>query len=110
MRNPSAICAGSVGFFRFLVCFKYSSINSYNVTGQALAIPVLMTTQTQSKLGPCVQAILSCLPERTESHDKSQFSMLTPEVVGALGKEKRKEVVIAGIETHICVLQTAMGE
>lgn len=69
-----------------------------------------MTTQTQSRLGSCVQSILSCLPARTDTYDKSQFSMLTPEVITILEKEKRKEVVIVGIETHICVMQTAMGE
>jgi nicotinamidase-related amidase len=36
--------------------------------------------------------------------------MLTPEIVTILKKEERKEVVIVGIETHICVMQTAMGE
>ena len=80
------------------------------ITGQSFSIPILMTTQTQSKLGPCVQSIVSCLPERTESYDKTQFSMLAPEVVTILEKEERKEIVIVGIETHICVLQTAMGE
>lgn len=48
---------------------------------------------------------------KTEAHaDKSAFSMFVPEVrkaFEALGKEKR-ECVIVGIESHICVTQTTL--
>lgn len=48
---------------------------------------------------------------RTQAHtDKSAFSMWVPELRKAfdsLGSEKR-EVVIVGIESHICVTQTAL--
>ena len=48
---------------------------------------------------------------RTHAHtDKSAFSMWVPELrkaFDALGPEKR-EVVIVGIESHICVTQTAL--
>lgn len=36
--------------------------------------------------------------------------MLTPEVQQLLQQEIRKEIVIVGIETHICVAQTAFGK
>jgi nicotinamidase-related amidase len=48
---------------------------------------------------------------KTHAHvDKSAFSMCVPELrkaFDALGAEKR-EVVIVGIESHICVTQTAL--
>lgn len=36
--------------------------------------------------------------------------MLTPEASKQLSKSRPNEVVIAGIESHICVTQTALGE
>lgn len=48
--------------------------------------------------------------DHTDSYDKSHFSILPPEVSTILKQKKRKEIVIVGIEEHICALQTAMGE
>ncbi|KAF9888958.1 hypothetical protein FE257_008128 [Aspergillus nanangensis] len=73
-----------------------------------LSIPVIMTTQAATTFGPCVPSIRSCLPKGTLEYDKKQFSMLIPEVVDALKQEDRKEVVLVGIETQICVSQTAL--
>lgn len=80
---------------------------------QILSIPVFATTQLRAKLGEtCPELQLdSAEGVKTQAHaDKSAFSMWIPEVrraFEALGNEKR-EVVIVGIESHICVTQTAL--
>lgn len=43
-----------------------------------------------------------------EHVDKTAFSMWVPELARHFRREERSEVVIVGIESHICVTQTAL--
>ncbi|KAK5174589.1 uncharacterized protein LTR77_001670 [Saxophila tyrrhenica] len=80
---------------------------------QILDIPVVATTQLRGKLGEtCPELGLDAADGvATKAHaDKSAFSMWVPEVQQAfkdLGEGKR-ECVIVGIESHICVTQTTL--
>lgn len=80
---------------------------------QILNIPVMATTQLRGKLGEtCPELGLDAQDGvKTKVHaDKSAFSMWVPEVQKAfhdLGSEK-KECVVVGIESHICVTQTTL--
>ncbi|EMC98877.1 hypothetical protein BAUCODRAFT_145885 [Baudoinia panamericana UAMH 10762] len=78
-----------------------------------LGIPVFATTQLRAKLGETCPELGLDAPDGvlTKAHvDKSAFSMFVPELQKAfheLGPEKR-EVVVVGIESHICVTQTTL--
>lgn len=80
---------------------------------QVLDIPVIATTQLKGKLGEtCSELGLDAEGGiKTKAHaDKSAFSMWVPEVQKAfnnLGGDK-KEVIVVGIESHICVTQTTL--
>ncbi|KAI6819665.1 Isochorismatase hydrolase [Hortaea werneckii] len=80
---------------------------------QILDIPVFATTQLRGKLGEtCPELGLDAEGGiKTKAHvDKSAFSMWVPELKQAfqeLGAEER-EVVVVGIESHICVTQTTL--
>ncbi|KAH9819342.1 isochorismatase family hydrolase [Teratosphaeria destructans] len=80
---------------------------------QILSIPVFATTQLRSKLGETCPELALDSPDgiTTKAHvDKSAFSMWTPELqkpFRELGAAK-KEVIIVGIESHICVTQTTL--
>jgi nicotinamidase-related amidase len=74
-----------------------------------MEIPIAVTTQVTSKFGPTVPSILSKLPNNVPSFDKTRFSMTTSEVSSFLKVQKAKNIVIVGIEAHICVAQSAMG-
>lgn len=80
---------------------------------KALDIPVFATTQSRAKLGETCPELGLDKPDGIKTHvhaDKTRFSMFVPEVqkaLQALGPEK-KEIVIVGIETHICVTQTTL--
>lgn len=81
---------------------------------QVLTIPVIATTQLRSKLGEtCPELKLDAEGGvKTLIHaDKSKFSMWTPEVASAFTKElgnEKRECIIVGIESHICVTQTTL--
>ncbi|GAO16919.1 hypothetical protein UVI_02046420 [Ustilaginoidea virens] len=71
---------------------------------KAVHIPVHATTQTAAKLGPTVPAIAGFLA--STPHDKTKFSMFIPPVAQAL--LPRSRVALVGIESHICITQTAL--
>ncbi|MCJ1267914.1 hypothetical protein MMC22_007800 [Lobaria immixta] len=73
-----------------------------------LSIPIFATTQSASRLGPLCAEL--DLPASTPLFDKTAFSMLIPEMRFALATATTSsfQVAIVGIETHICVTQTAL--
>ena len=76
-----------------------------------LKVPVLMSTQYSKRLGPTVPEISSLLPE-TRPIDKQMFSCFGSDVFRSALKQLagiRNTVLLCGMETHICVMQTALG-
>ena len=72
-----------------------------------LEIPVVVTEQYPKGLGATVEGLKKTLAEDTQYFEKTAFSALeNQEVLEALKKSGKKQVVIFGIETHICVSQT----
>lgn len=73
-----------------------------------MGVPEIVTTQYAKGLGPTVPAVAEALGE-FEPIDKSSFSAWkNEEYQSALQKSDRKTVILMGIETHICVEQTAL--
>ncbi|KAI0476895.1 Isochorismatase hydrolase [Xylaria cf. heliscus] len=77
---------------------------------QILQIPVVVTTQNAAKLGPTVPELEPLIADAAVHADKTFFSMVVPEVSShaLFTSSTKREVVIVGIETHICVTQTAL--
>lgn len=74
-----------------------------------LNMPVYITTQSRAKLGPTVSELSQHLtgPNILADVDKTLFSMITPEIERLLPATPQ-DVIIVGIETHICVTQTTL--
>ncbi|KAH9906388.1 Isochorismatase hydrolase [Xylariomycetidae sp. FL2044] len=96
---------------------------------QILKIPVYVTTQNAARLGGIVPELEPLTRDAVVSADKTYFSMMVPEVSSRFPsvrtdddndtstststsdspqRPESHEVVIAGIESHICVTQTAL--
>lgn len=76
-----------------------------------LKIPALVTTQYAKGLGNTVPEIASLLPE-TEPIDKQMFSCFGSDAFCSMLKRlpgNRTTVLLCGMESHICVMQTALG-
>ena len=74
-----------------------------------LSIPVLTTEQYPKGLGPTEPEIVDLLPEHALKFEKTCFSCTGAEqFLQQLEKTGRKQVIIVGIEAHVCVLQTAI--
>jgi hypothetical protein len=75
-----------------------------------LSLPVIVSTQYQKGLGKTVAEISSLLPE-TKPLDKLEFGCFgNGEYCSAVSKmANRGTLLLCGIESHICVTQTALG-
>ncbi|KAG6333767.1 hypothetical protein ID866_5329 [Astraeus odoratus] len=79
--------------------------------GKLLNIPVIVTEQNPKGLGPTVPEFdLTSLGDlHIATVEKVLFSMMTPEVKALLHERPHiKSIVLSGIESHVCVLQTAL--
>jgi nicotinamidase-related amidase len=75
-------------------------------TAKLLDMPAQTTEQYPRGLGPTVPELARRLPVRP---DKVVFSSCAvPAVVEGFRRAARPKVVLAGIETHVCVLHTAL--
>lgn len=71
-------------------------------------VPVVITRQYPKGLGDTVAEIRDAVPNATV-YDKTTFSCLDAEEIrAAFAAAPRPNVLLAGIETHICVQQTAL--
>jgi nicotinamidase-related amidase len=70
---------------------------------QALKLPIAFTEQYPQGLGRTIAPLAKLLSGSTRV-EKVSFSCALPEVVSAL---KRHQILLAGMEAHVCVFQTA---
>jgi nicotinamidase-related amidase len=71
-----------------------------------LDVPVQVTEQYPKGLGKTIPELAARLPP---APDKVSFSCCAiPEVVRTLQQDGRTKVLLCGIETHVCVMQTAL--
>ncbi len=76
-----------------------------------LGIPVLVTTQYAKGLGNTVPELASLVSEVTPV-DKTEFSCFGKDAFCSAVKQlpgQRNTMLLCGMETHICVMQTALG-
>ena len=75
-----------------------------------LSLPILVSTQYMKGLGPTIPEISSLLP-KVETVDKLEFGCFSNgDYCSAVGKlANRNTLLLCGMETHICVMQTALG-
>lgn len=75
-----------------------------------LRVPVLVTEQNPKRLGRTASELGVDETEGVRVFEKLKFSMLTDEVRQTLERDhpERKDVLLLGIEAHVCVLQTVL--
>jgi nicotinamidase-related amidase len=72
-------------------------------------VPVLLTTQYSKGLGVIVPEIRAEAPA-AQAFDKTSFGCFGDEAISAaIEASDRDQLLVCGIETHICVTQTVLG-
>ena len=86
----------------------------------ALGVPVIATEQNPSRLGSTPEPLSSALhlspgaagepgaAVEPPVFAKMQFSALTPQVLREVERLARPSVLLCGLESHVCVLQTTL--
>jgi len=76
---------------------------------KTLDIPILLTEQYPKGLGSTDHQLTEKLAKNTAIFDKTGFSCLSADgFPNALKQRGRKQIIVVGQETHVCVLQTAL--
>ena len=84
-------------------------VNVILTAAKTLSAPVIVTEQYPKGLGPTIKELSTQLSDNTLIFEKTTFSAtkLNAFMTG-LESTGRKQVILVGMETHICVLQTAL--
>ena len=76
---------------------------------RALEIPFVAAQQYPKGLGEILPEVKELFPAGTFIGDKTTFSCFgIPEFKEAAAKLNRRKMILLGVETHVCVLQTAL--
>lgn len=97
------------GFRPAVIDFDCVALNTSKLVQAAnvLQLPVLVTEQYPKGLGSTVEEVSEHLPAITPI-EKTCFSAAgIDQFMGALNETGRKQVLLSGIESHVCVWQTA---
>ncbi len=73
-----------------------------------LRVPIISTTQYSQEMGDILPEVKEFLTSIASPFDKMEFSCYRSQaVVSEIQRSGRKQILLAGVETHICVSQTA---
>ncbi|KAI3394868.1 hypothetical protein diail_2155 [Diaporthe ilicicola] len=117
MNNPAIfVCDLQEKFRNAIYEFDKVVLTTQKVlrAAHALQIPIYATTQNRARLGDTVPELQQYLdgPLCKAHADKTLFSMFVPPITSQLGEGNTEsvpaEIVLVGIESHICITQTAL--
>ncbi len=75
----------------------------------ALNLPIVVTEQYRKGLGPTVEPLISSLGNHYHPIEKLHFSCWQePQINEKIKSLGKKYIIITGIESHVCILQTAL--
>ncbi len=78
-------------------------------SAELMGVPVIASEQYPKGLGEYVSEVNENLPATTQHIQKTCFSCCgSDEFMEILEKSGRKQVILTGMEAHVCVLQTAI--
>lgn len=86
----------------------FANLRKLVKAARVLGLPIIWTEQLPNKLGPTI-TVLSELMEGLQPIVKSSFSCCgSAEFMKQVSATGRRQILLAGIETHVCVYQTAI--
>lgn len=83
-------------------------VNQLTRAAEALDIPILLTEQYRKGLGPTIPEVLSLVRSPKVFHKEHFSACLEADFLPLVRSFHRTKIVITGMETHVCVLQTGL--
>lgn len=94
----------AVGNFSVIASNISRAVSGFTMLG----LPLIVTEQYPEGLGPTAEEVRYALPEGFEAFEKSAFSAFgSSDARAKLESLGSKQVLLCGLETHVCVNQTA---
>jgi nicotinamidase-related amidase len=76
---------------------------------KVLGIPILWTEQYKKGLGETVAPVREAIGDAARPMEKTAFGCLSDKAIAeAAGATGRRQMILAGVEAHVCVMQTAL--
>lgn len=75
---------------------------------KVLGLPAVVTEQYTKGLGHSAPAIAAAASGHARVFEKTRFSALTPEVDALLSARRCDDILVCGVEAHVCVQQTVL--
>lgn len=73
-----------------------------------LDVPVLVTEHCAEKIGPTIEPVRRKVADSAIVHKRHFSAWAEPGIAARINAQARLQVVVAGIEAHVCVLQTTL--
>ncbi len=99
-RLAPAMTAGEAAIARCAVLMQAAS---------RLAVPIVISEQYPKGLGPTVKALAALVPADARVAKLTFSCAGEPAFAARIAALKRGQFILCGMETHVCVLQTALG-
>jgi nicotinamidase-related amidase len=73
-----------------------------------LSVPVIVTEHCADKIGHTVPSLKALVRNDAVVHKRHFSAQAEPDIADRLASMNRKKVIVAGTESHVCVLQTTL--
>ena len=83
-------------------------VNQLTQAADALGVPILLTEQYKKGLGATIPAILEKITSPTVVQKECFSACLEADFLATVQSFGRSKVILVGLETHVCVLQTGL--
>lgn len=77
-------------------------------SANTLAVPILLTEQYRKGLGETLPQLLQNIDSPMVIHKEHFSACLEPDFLPSIASLHRSKIVVVGMETHVCVLQTCL--
>ncbi len=78
-------------------------------SAKILGLPIVVTEQYPRGLGLTTDEVRQALADAYRPHEKVSFSIMgEPGIAGEVRALERTNLILAGMETHVCVMQSAV--
>lgn len=77
---------------------------------KVLNIPIIATAEEEKRFGELTAVLAEKLPQGTKVLDKTVYCLADqPDILDEFRKTERKTAVLVGLETDVCIAQSAIG-
>ena len=83
-------------------------VNQLTQAAEALGIPILLTEQYSKGLGGTIPEVIGQIRSPKVFHKEHFSACLETDFLASIKSYHRNQIVVVGMETHVCVLQTGL--